>query len=420
MGHVEDRWYRPKRDNAGDIVLTGRGKPVLEPTELHGKGLRYRVRYIDPDGAERSKSFPDRQKKRADDFLIAVESDKREGKYIDPGGSRKTFRQQAENWFKAQSPDPATREVLRSRLERQIYPTFGKLAVGRITPATIRDWLGELEERKLSENYKVALFTIVSAVLDSAVDDKLRRDNPCHAKTVRRPQAVSPKVVVWHENRLRAVRDGLEERFSVIVPLGSGLGLRQGEILAVSPDDINRDGLVLTVCRQIKTVDGVMMFALPKGGKTRTVPLSTGVLAEIDAHLKKYPAVAVRLPWARVDGEPVTAQLIVTGADGRLYTGDLFTKVVWQAAFRQAKIDYRKRADGMHALRHFYASTLLSRGVSIKELAEYLGHADPGFTLRTYTHLVSSSHERARQAVDEVFEPPKSGDGSPGDGLEAA
>ena len=57
----------------------------------------------------------------------------------------------------------------------------------------------------------------------------------------------------------------------------------------------------------------------------------------------------------------------------------------------------------MHALRHFYASTLLAQGVSIKELAEYLGHSDPGFTLRTYTHLVPSSYERARLAIDGVF-----------------
>jgi len=57
----------------------------------------------------------------------------------------------------------------------------------------------------------------------------------------------------------------------------------------------------------------------------------------------------------------------------------------------------------MHALRHFYASTLLARAVSIKELADYLGHSDPGFTLRTYTHLVPSSHQRAREAVDAVF-----------------
>ncbi|WP_243867454.1 tyrosine-type recombinase/integrase [Actinophytocola oryzae] len=57
----------------------------------------------------------------------------------------------------------------------------------------------------------------------------------------------------------------------------------------------------------------------------------------------------------------------------------------------------------MHALRHFYASTLLAQGVSIKELATYLGHADPGFTLRVYTHLVPSSHQRRRLAVDTVF-----------------
>lgn len=49
--------------------------------------------------------------------------------------------------------------------------------------------------------------------------------------------------------------------------------------------------------------------------------------------------------------------------------------------------------------------TLLAQGVSVKELAEYLGYTDPGFTLRTYTHLVPSSHQRARAAVDEVFRP---------------
>lgn len=54
----------------------------------------------------------------------------------------------------------------------------------------------------------------------------------------------------------------------------------------------------------------------------------------------------------------------------------------------------------MHALRHFYASILLDAVESIKALSEYLGHADPGFTLRTYTHLMPSSGERARRAID--------------------
>jgi hypothetical protein len=55
---------------------------------------------------------------------------------------------------------------------------------------------------------------------------------------------------------------------------------------------------------------------------------------------------------------------------------------------------------GTHQLRHFYASVTLADGVSIKELAEYLGHKDPGFTLRTYAHMLPSSYQRARNAID--------------------
>jgi integrase len=57
----------------------------------------------------------------------------------------------------------------------------------------------------------------------------------------------------------------------------------------------------------------------------------------------------------------------------------------------------------MHALRHFYASVLLDAGESIKALSEYLGRSDPGFTLRTYTHLMPTSEERTRTAVDHAL-----------------
>jgi integrase len=56
-------------------------------------------------------------------------------------------------------------------------------------------------------------------------------------------------------------------------------------------------------------------------------------------------------------------------------------------------------ATGMHTLRHYYASVALADGVNIKELAEYLGHHDPAFTLRMYAHMLPSSHGRASQAV---------------------
>ncbi|HET6739931.1 MAG TPA: tyrosine-type recombinase/integrase, partial [Kribbella sp.] len=92
---------------------------------------------------------------------------------------------------------------------------------------------------------------------------------------------------------------------------------------------------------------------------------------------------------------------------------DLYNLVVWKPALVAAGVlappvkdsrgrrHYEKnRTVGLHALRHYYASITLADGVNIKELSEYLGHADPGFTLQMYTHLLPSSYDRARQAVD--------------------
>ena len=61
-------------------------------------------------------------------------------------------------------------------------------------------------------------------------------------------------------------------------------------------------------------------------------------------------------------------------------------------------------------LRHFYATTALHEGETIKAVSEYLAHADPGFTLRTYTHLMEESAERTKRAVDAVFRASASSD----------
>jgi integrase len=396
MGHMQDRWYKTIND-----PVTGKAARVK--TDLCGRGLRYKVRYLDPDGNEKSKMYPDKCKKQAEDFLLEVESSKREGKYVDPQAGRIKFRTQAENWLKGQSPDGATRGVLRSRLASQIYPHFGDMPVNSVNAATVRDWLGALDEKKLSQNYKTVLFTVLSSIMDSAVEDKLITINPCKSKSIKRPTSPSSNIVVWPQERLRAVQACLSDRFRLVCTVGAGCGLRQGEILGLSLDDIDEDGTILHVQRQIRVVGRTLVFALPKGGKKRRVPLSSGVLAATRAHERAFPSTEVTLPWGEPGGKSVTVRLLLTGAGGRVYTGDLFHKVIWQGAFRVAGLEYRKRADGMHALRHFYASTLLAQGVSIKELAEYLGHSDPGFTLRTYTHLVPSSYERARLAIDGAF-----------------
>ncbi|WP_307868065.1 hypothetical protein [Micromonospora sp. C95] len=67
----------------------------------------------------------------------------------------------------------------------------------------------------------------------------------------------------------------------------------------------------------------------------------------------------------------------------------------------------------MHVLRHTYTLVLLDAGESVKALSTYLGHADPGFTLRTYTHLLPTSEDRTRRAIDKAFGDDQADDDEP-------
>lgn len=404
MGHIQDRWYRPKRDpDTGKIVLNAKGKPVMERTELYGRGERYRVRYLDPDGEERSKSFPDRQKKRAEDFLLAVESDKREGKYVDPRAGRVSFRSVAERWTEAQTFDYTTRERVKSRVKTHLLPFFEGRSIGSIKPSDVQAWLRWLQDRKVAPRSRVLYFTHLVSILGFAKDDKLIVSNPAQSRSVTRPREDDSRVQPWSGERARAVLDAMPDRYKPTVRLGVGLGLRSGEVFGFSLDDVDRERNIVRVERQVRLVDSKPVFAPPKRGKTREVPIGAALLDDLDAYAKEFPSTPVTLPWLHPDGEPLTVNLLMVNGDGGPIRRTTFRTFTWLRALKDAGVDEPTRADGMHALRHLYASVLLDAGESVKAVSQYLGHSDPGFTLRVYTHLMPSSHERTRKAVDAFF-----------------
>jgi integrase len=167
-------------------------------------------------------------------------------------------------------------------------------------------------------------------------------------------------------------------------------------------EDVEFLGRTLHVVRQVKIVRHRLVFALPKGRKTRDVPLPQTVATELAKHVAAFPPPEVTLPWEAPGGEATTVLLLLHTREGTALDRRHFNPYVWKAALLAAGVE-PSRANGMHALWHFYASVLLDAGESIKAVAEYLGHSDPGFTLRTYTHLLPTSEQRTRQAVDRAL-----------------
>ncbi len=56
-----------------------------------------------------------------------------------------------------------------------------------------------------------------------------------------------------------------------------------------------------------------------------------------------------------------------------------------------------------HDLRHTHASLLVAAGVPIKVVSERLGHAHPGFTMRTYQHLLPGMGAAAATAFADLI-----------------
>ncbi len=328
MASIEDRWYRIQDGNR-------------VPTPLYGTGLRYRVRYTDPDGRERSKSFPDRDKRAAEAFLVTVEADKLRGSYIDPQAGRISLRRYAGEWLAGQTFDESTREATESRLRVHVYPYLGDRGLSSIRPSHVQAWDRALQQQGLAPTYRRVLFANLSAIFSAAVDDERIAKNPCRAASVKPPRLVSRKVTPWPTGQVLNLHRALPARYRIAATIAAGCGLRQGEVFGLAVDE-----------RGVSRPD-----------PTRCPPDQAG-----------------------------THRLLLYPRERKALDRHHFNAYIWKTALAAVGIE-PSRANGMHALRHFYASVLLDAGESIKALSEYLGHSDPGFTLRTYTHLLPTSEQ---------------------------
>lgn len=392
---VDDVWH-VRRPQSG---ATKCREHNLYPSAKHGEGKRWAARYRDDAGVQRSPRFT--REREARDFLTPIEADLARGVYVDPAAGKVKLSVYADDWQKAQTTDASTREAVELRIRLHIKPQLGTYELRRIKPSTVQSWVKGLSA-KMADNTASVIFSTLSAILQAAVDDGLLGQNPCRAGSVRRPTPIREKIVPWSRAWVEGMRHALPSRYRLTVSVAEGLGMRQGEIFGFATEDIDHDAHMVRVRRQVKIVGGRLIFAPPKRKKERDVPLAGALSRRIDQHMADFPPEKITLPWRTVDGPLVTVELIFVTREHTAINRNYFNAKIWKPALRACSIP-AVRKNGMHALRHFFASMLLHAGVSIREVAEWLGHNDPGFTLRTYTHLMPQGEDRMRRAVDQAL-----------------
>jgi integrase len=290
--------------------------------------------------------------------------------------------------------DPASLIRYESTLRLHVNPVFGRRQMRSIKPSEIAAWLVNLDARFGPSTARTA-FLVLHGTLSLAVDDETLKKNPAKARAVKVPAEKAGRILVWGDDVVLRIVEGHSPQYRPIASTGAACGLRQGELFGLAEEDIDFDEMVIHVRRQVKKLGREFVFALPKNDTERTVPMSEGTALVLKEHIEAVGPRPYTLPWEKVDGDPHTVKILFRWTDDKHIRARNYDELVWKPALFHAGVireptkDARgrkqyvtRRENGMHGLRHYYASITLADGVNIKELAEYLGHGDPGFTLR--------------------------------------
>jgi integrase len=184
---------------------------------------------------------------------------------------------------------------------------------------------------------------------------------------------VRPEEVYNAEELNRLIQHAEAGFFKTLIFTVALTGIRHGEALALQWGDIDLTAGKITVRRTWpdKWREDEPIFYVPKSKNgVREIPIP-GELAQA---LKRWKLSCAISKW----------DLVFPKKDGAPHDRKTILRSGLYPAIRRAEV---KKLD-MHALRHTFASLLLSQGTPITEVSSYLGHADPQITLRVYSQWI--------------------------------
>lgn len=352
-------------------------------------GPRYDVRFRDPDGRQRKKSF--RTKKEAERFAATCEADRWRGQWVDPAAGKVILADYASTWLRDR-PRPLrsrTQELYEGLLRLHVLPVLGGRELARLAPADIRSWHSGLVRSTAPGSVVPAkAYRLLRAIMSTAVEDEQLARNPCLVRGAGIEKAAERPIAT--PSQVRELAELVDARFRVLVLLAGFMGLRLGELLGLQRRDLVLSEHLLIVERQLQELKNAsFLLTTPKteAGR-RSLAIPSPLVPELQSHLDTYTGI---------------------GDDAFVFVGEkggpvrrAHWNMKWRAAVSSSSLPSTFR---FHDLRHT-ANTLAATtpGISTKDLMYRLGHASSRAAL-LYQHATSRQDALIADRIGQLARP---------------
>lgn len=267
-----------------------------------------------------------------------------------------------------------------------VSEAFAKEPLQKLTPVKVQAHINMIEASVGMKNRVVKFLRRASR---KALSTKIMEQDFMAGIEV--PSAEAKEVEIFTTEELTIIMDTIDNnvrlhRHHLIVAVAIASGCRMGEILALTPSDL--DDSCIRISKSLVEVRGKAVLQPPKTkAGYRRITLPANLMAEL------HQAAAEK-------GED---DFVFTNLNGNPCLTSNMDKT-WSRILKQAGIPYRK----FHCLRHTHATMLLAAGVPILEVAKRLGHSRPSHTLNLYGHAIPGYDQQVPSIVEKVFQLGKS------------
>ena len=186
-----------------------------------------------------------------------------------------------------------------------------------------------------------------------------------------------------------------EHRLSALFAVGVAVGMRKGELLALSWRDVDLGVGTVRVRQTVQRLRGEgLVFRPPKSSRSRrTIPLPASPLKALLVHRDEQRAEQLAAGDSWRESGLVFTTTVGTVIESRNLSRT-FDQPVTAAGVRRIRF---------HDLRHTCPSLLLAQGVSPRVVMDVLGHSQLSITMDLYSHVMPSALRDAAAAVDRAL-----------------